>query len=123
MKADLLPLSQVSDALEAGAVSPEELLAASLSRIHALDGRVHAFLRLTESEARAAAAGSGRRRAAKKPLGPLDGVPVALKDIFCTEGGETTCGSKNLSGVRAPFDAPGGPKLEGAGARHPGEAR
>ncbi|HZX94659.1 MAG TPA: Asp-tRNA(Asn)/Glu-tRNA(Gln) amidotransferase subunit GatA [Myxococcales bacterium] len=116
MKADLLPLSQVSDALEAGAVSPEELLEASLSRIHALDGRVHAFLRLTESEARAAAAGSGRRRAAKKPLGPLDGVPVALKDIFCTEGVETTCGSKILSGYVPPYDATVVRKLKEAGA-------
>src|SRR3954463_375111 len=116
MKADLLPLSQVSDALEAGAVSPEELLEASLSRIHALDGRVHAFLRLPESGARAAAAGSGRRRAAKKPLGPLDGVPVALKDIFCTEGVETTCGSKILSGYVPPYDATVVRKLKEAGA-------
>src|SRR3954466_15239872 len=116
METGLLPQYQGSDAAEAGAVSPVELLEASLSRIHALDGRVHAFLRLTESEARAAAARSGRRRAAKKPLGPLDGVPVALKDIFCTEGVETTCGSKILSGYVPPYDATVVRKLKEAGA-------
>ena len=98
MKADLLPLSGISDALASGQVSPEALLEASLERIRALDARVHAFLRLTEMEARTAAKASAQRRKSKKPLGPLDGVPVALKDIFCMEGVETTCGSKILRG-------------------------
>ncbi len=116
MKTDLQPLSRISDALAAGTVSPEALLEASLQRIGALDGRVHAFLRLTEKEARAAASASSRRRAAGKPLGPLDGVPIALKDIFCMEGVETTCGSKILQGYVPPYDATVVRKLKQAGA-------
>jgi len=83
VKPELLPLSQVSDALASGAVAPEALLEAVLQRIRALDASVHAFLRLTEAEARAASHASSRRRREHKPIGPLDGVPVALKDIFC----------------------------------------
>jgi aspartyl-tRNA(Asn)/glutamyl-tRNA(Gln) amidotransferase subunit A len=116
VKADLLPLSGISDALAAGTVSPEALLEASFQRIRALDGRVHAFLRLTGKEAEAAARASGQRRAAGKPLGPLDGVPIALKDIFCMEGVETTCGSKILKGYVPPYDATVVRKLKQAGA-------
>ncbi len=116
MKADLLPLSGISDALASGQVSPEALLEASLERIRALDARLHAFLRLTEVEARTAAKASAQRRKSKKPLGALDGVPVALKDIFCMEGVETTCGSKILRGYVPPYDATVVRKLKQAGA-------
>ena len=116
MKADLLPLSRLSDALAAQETAPEALLEACLARIAALDGKVHAFLRLTEKEALAAARASGQRRAAGKPLSPLDGVPVALKDIFCMEGVETTCGSKILQGYLPPYDATVVRKLKAAGA-------
>ena len=116
MKADLLPLSRISDALAAQETAPEALLEACLARIAALDGKVHAFLRLTEKEALAAARASGQRRAAGKPLSPLDGVPVALKDIFCMEGVETTCGSKILQGYLPPYDATVVRKLKAAGA-------
>jgi aspartyl-tRNA(Asn)/glutamyl-tRNA(Gln) amidotransferase subunit A len=116
VKVDLLPLSRISDALAAGDVSPEALLEASLERIGALDARLHAFLRLTEAEARQAAKASGQRRKSGKPLGPLDGVPVALKDIFCMEGVETTAGSKILRGYVPPYDATVVRKLKQAGA-------
>ena len=105
MKIDLLPLSQISDALASGAVSPEALLEASLARIRAVDGRLHAFLRLTTDEAGAAAKASAHRRSSRKPLGPLDGVPLALKDIFTTEGIRTTAGSKILEPYVPPYDA------------------
>ena len=116
MKIDLLPLSQISDALASGAVSPEALLEASLARIRAVDGRLHAFLRLTTDEAGAAAKASAQRRSSRKPLGPLDGVPLALKDIFCMEGVETTCGSRILEGYVPPYDATVVRKLKQAGA-------
>ena len=116
MNADLLPLSRISDALASGASSPEALLEACLARIAALDPKLHAFLRLTEEEAREAARASSRRRAAGKALGPIDGVPVALKDIFCLEGVETTCGSKILQGYLPPYDATVVRKLKEAGA-------
>ena len=116
MTPDLTPLSRISRALGEGAASPEALLEACLARIGALDGKVHAFLRLTEGEARAAAKAAGQRRAAGKPLGPLDGVPVALKDIFCMAGVETTCGSRILRGYVPPYDATVVRRLKQAGA-------
>jgi aspartyl-tRNA(Asn)/glutamyl-tRNA(Gln) amidotransferase subunit A len=116
VNADLLPLSQAADALASGEAQPEALLQASLSRIRALDSKLHAFLRLTESEARAAARASSQRRTDGKALGPLDGVPVALKDIFCMEGVETTAGSKILRGYVPPYDATVVKKLKAAGA-------
>ncbi len=116
MKTDLLPLSQISDALAAGEVSPEALLEASLARIRAVDGKLHAFLRLTENEAHAAAKAAAQRRANRKPAGPLDGIPIALKDIYCMEGVETTCGSKILRGYVPPYDATVVRKLKQAGA-------
>src|SRR5206468_10313822 len=64
-------------------------------------------------EARAAARASARRR---ERLGPLDGVPVALKDIFCMEGVETTAGSRILEGWIPPYDATVVRKLREAGA-------
>ena len=116
MKTDLLPLSQISDALASGEVSPEALLEASLARIRAVDGKLHAFLRLTENEAHAAAKAAAQRRANRNPAGPLDGIPIALKDIYCMEGVETTCGSKILRGYIPPYDATVVRKLKQAGA-------
>src|SRR5207237_8722653 len=92
------------------------LLESALARIRALDGKVHAFLRLVESEAAAAAKASQARRAARQPLSSLDGVPIALKDIFCMEGVETTCGSKILEGYLPPYEATVVHKLKQAGA-------
>jgi aspartyl-tRNA(Asn)/glutamyl-tRNA(Gln) amidotransferase subunit A len=111
-----LPLGQVSDALARGETTPSKLLDESLSRIGAFDGKLHAFLRLTENEARTAAKAADARRAAKKPLSPIDGVPVALKDIFCMEGVETTAGSRILKGYVPPYDATVVKKLKEAGA-------
>ncbi|HUJ26481.1 MAG TPA: Asp-tRNA(Asn)/Glu-tRNA(Gln) amidotransferase subunit GatA [Myxococcales bacterium] len=110
------PLGAAADALAAGEVTPQELLDESLTRISELDGRVHAFLRVTEREARAAADAAGKRRASGKPLGPLDGVPIGLKDIFCMEGVETTAGSKILQGYVPPYDATVVRRLREAGA-------
>jgi aspartyl-tRNA(Asn)/glutamyl-tRNA(Gln) amidotransferase subunit A len=109
-------LSQMSDALARGETTPSKLAAESIERIKALDGKVHAFLRLTEAEASSAAKAADARRAAGKPLSALDGVPVGLKDIFCMEGVETTAGSKILQGYVPPYDATVVRKLKAAGA-------
>ena len=110
------PLGAVAADLASGAATPTQLLEESLGRIRALDGRVHAFLRLTEAEARAAADAAQKRRAAGKPLSAIDGAPVALKDIFCMEGVETTAGSKILQGYVPPYDATAVRRLKQAGA-------
>src|SRR5207253_10442462 len=116
MNASLLPLGELSRALDRGEARPSALLDECLARIAKLDGKVHAFLRLTETEARAAAGAADDRRAGKAPLSPLDGVPVALKDIFCQEGVETTAGSRILQGYVPPYDATVVRRLREAGA-------
>ena len=116
---DLLDLSalQMSQALAAGRTSSRELVAASLQRIAALDGRVHAFLSTRGDDALAEAEAIDRRRAAGEPLSPLAGIPVALKDNLCTaDGRPTTCASRMLENFRAPYDAHVVERLRQAGA-------
>ena len=67
--------------------------------------RVHAFLHVDADGAREAARRVDARRGAGEQLGPLAGVPIALKDVLATEGVPTTCGSRILEGWRPPYDA------------------
>jgi hypothetical protein len=69
------------------------------------DGDVHAFLQVTAKAARDHADDIDRRRAAGEQLGPLAGVPLALKDLLTTRGVPTTCGSRMLEGWVPPYDA------------------
>ncbi|HEY8339819.1 MAG TPA: amidase family protein, partial [Egibacteraceae bacterium] len=72
--------------LAAGEVSAVEVVRAHLDRITATDDRVRAFLRRLDDAALAHAADIDRRRAAGEPLGPLAGVPLALKDVLTVKG-------------------------------------
>ncbi|TMB29109.1 MAG: Asp-tRNA(Asn)/Glu-tRNA(Gln) amidotransferase subunit GatA [Deltaproteobacteria bacterium] len=116
MSAPLLPLSALCRAFERREAKPSEALEASLRRIARIDGKVHAFLRLTEEEARSAARESDERRARNAPLSALDGVPIAIKDLFCQRGVETTAGSRILAGYVPPYDATVVRKLREGGA-------
>ncbi|HEU5483265.1 MAG TPA: Asp-tRNA(Asn)/Glu-tRNA(Gln) amidotransferase subunit GatA [Microlunatus sp.] len=78
---------------------------AHLDRIAAVDGQVHAFLHVDAERALARAATIDHRIAGGEKLGPLAGVPLALKDIFTYRGAPTTCGSKILEGWVPPYDA------------------
>ena len=109
-------LSELSQTLARKECSSREATEASLRRIRTLDSKVKAFLTVTEREAKAQADASDARRARGEALGPLDGVPLALKDIFCTEGIETTCASKILKGFVPPYDATAVARLKQAGA-------
>jgi len=100
-----LTLLELSRKLAAREASSVEAVRGSLARIERLDARVKAFLLVDEVGALAAANASDARRKAGAPLGPLDGVPVALKDLFCTAGLATTAGSRILEGFVPPFDA------------------
>lgn len=91
-------------ALAAGTVSAVELTQAHLDRIAAIDGDVHAFLHVSDT-ALATAASIDARRAAGEKLGPLAGVPVAIKDVLCTIDMPSTAGSKILEGWIPPYDA------------------
>ena len=96
---------EVGRRLAAREVSSVEATQACLARIAAVDGRVKAFLKVDAEGSLAAARASDARRAAGKPLSALDGVPIAVKDLFCTTDLPTTAGSKILEGFMAPYDA------------------
>ncbi len=91
--------------LAAGEASSVEAVKASLARIALLDEKVKAFLLVDRQGALAAAEASDARRRSGTAHGILDGVPVAVKDLFCTEGLATTAGSRILEGFIPPFDA------------------
>ena len=80
-------------AVASGEVSARELLDASLARIESTDGRVNAFTEKTQARARAEADAVDAQRAAAQPLGPLAGVPYAVKNLFDIEGVVTLAGS------------------------------
>jgi aspartyl-tRNA(Asn)/glutamyl-tRNA(Gln) amidotransferase subunit A len=93
---------EAQDALERGEISSVELTYAHLERITALDPDLHAFLAVTPEVALAAAEASDARRARGVPLGPLDGIPISVKDMLITSGIPTTAGSRILQGF-VPF--------------------
>ncbi|GHJ13496.1 MULTISPECIES: Asp-tRNA(Asn)/Glu-tRNA(Gln) amidotransferase subunit GatA [unclassified Micromonospora] len=98
-----------------GDASAVEVTRAHLDRIGAVDDRVHAFLHVDSDGALAAARAVDERRAAGEELGPLAGVPVAVKDVLTTKGVPTTVGSKILEGWRPPYDSTIVERLRAAG--------
>ena len=110
-----LTAAQIAAAVAVGEVSAVEVTRAHLDRIAAVDPDVHAFLHVAGIGALAAAEDVDRKRAAGEPLGPLAGVPLALKDVMTTRDMPTTCGSKILEGWRPPYDATVTRRLRDAG--------
>ena len=108
--------AELSAAMAAGEVSAAEVTTAHLDRIAAVDDRVKAFLHVAGDDALAQAREVDAKRAAGAPLGPLAGVPVAVKDLFTTVGMPTTCGSKILNGWRPPYESTITGRLRDAGA-------
>ena len=97
--------ARTARAIAAGDVSALEVTEAALDRIAATDERVNAFLHVDAEGARSTARAVDAKRAAGERLGPLAGVPLALKDVFVTRGMPTTCGSRMLEGWMPPYDA------------------
>jgi aspartyl-tRNA(Asn)/glutamyl-tRNA(Gln) amidotransferase subunit A len=110
-----LTAAEMAAAVAAGEISAVELTAAHLDRIARTDVHVRAFLHVAADGALAAAKAVDDRRAAGRPLGPLAGVPLALKDVFTTIDMPTTCGSKILAGWQPPYDATITTRLREAG--------
>jgi aspartyl-tRNA(Asn)/glutamyl-tRNA(Gln) amidotransferase subunit A len=88
-----------------GDVTAEAVTRAYLDAIRQRDPQVKAFLHVDETDALEQARAVDRRRTSGAPLGPLAGVPVAVKDVLCTRGQPTTCGSKILQKFVPPYDA------------------
>jgi aspartyl-tRNA(Asn)/glutamyl-tRNA(Gln) amidotransferase subunit A len=107
--------SEIASLVAGGETSAVEVTQAHLDRIAAVDDRVHAFLHVDSDGALAAARAVDERRAAGEELGPLAGVPVAVKDVLATRGVPTTVGSKILEGWRPPYDATIVQRLRDAG--------
>jgi aspartyl-tRNA(Asn)/glutamyl-tRNA(Gln) amidotransferase subunit A len=97
-------LSALAAQLAAKQVSSRELAQAYLDRIAALNPSINAFITVDAEKTLAEAAAADALIAAGH-AGPLTGVPIAHKDIFCTDGWLTTCGSKMLHNFVAPYDA------------------
>ncbi len=110
-----LTVRQLSAALAAGEVGSVEATRACLERADAT-AHLGAYLYLDREGALRAAQAADARRRAHEVLGPLDGVPVAVKDNILTQGLPTTCASKILEGFVAPYDATVVQRLCDAGA-------
>ena len=101
--------------MNAGTVSAEEVAKAYLGRADSLS-RLNAFVHLDHEAVLAQARGVDEKRRKGEPLGPLAGVPVAIKDVLCVKGEPTTCGSRMLKSFRPPYNATVIEKLKGADA-------
>ncbi|MDX1561768.1 MAG: Asp-tRNA(Asn)/Glu-tRNA(Gln) amidotransferase subunit GatA [Gammaproteobacteria bacterium] len=108
-------LAQSAAALKARAVSSAELTQLYLDRIAEFDEKLNCFITVTAEQALAAAKRADER-IAKGDDAPLLGVPIAHKDIFCTAGVKTTCGSRMLENFISPYDATVVERLANAGA-------
>jgi len=107
-------VAEIAAALRAGEFSSREVTEAFLARIDALNPVTNAVITPTAEQALAAADAADQRIAAGE-AGPLTGVPLVHKDIFCTQGVRTSCGSRMLDNFESPYDATVVRKLADAG--------
>jgi aspartyl-tRNA(Asn)/glutamyl-tRNA(Gln) amidotransferase subunit A len=111
-----LTIHELAGLFRQKAATPTQAAREYLDRIAALDPKVKAYLTVTGEAALARAAEADARFQAGAPLSPLDGVPLGLKDVLCTRGVRTTCGSKILESFVPPYDATVVARLHRAGA-------
>ncbi len=110
-----LTMKEAARLLRLRSVSATELVTAHVRRIEAVDSKVRAFLRFTPELWEKQAAEADRRLREGDP-GPLSGIPIAVKDVLCMRGVETTAGSQILRGFRPPYTATAVRRLMDAGA-------
>ena len=124
-----LPAHRIVAGVKRGDFSAAEVLESTLARIEAVEGRppglegepadgigVHAFISLTPERARTQAQAVDQALSRGEDPGPLAGVPLAVKDIFCLAGTPSTAGSRILRNFVAPYSATPAARLERAGA-------
>jgi aspartyl-tRNA(Asn)/glutamyl-tRNA(Gln) amidotransferase subunit A len=107
-------LAELSQGLQNKTFSSKELTQHFLNRIKTLDGKINSFITVTEEAALIQAEQADQMRASGK-ASKLTGIPIGQKDIFCTKGVRTTCGSKMLAPFISPYDATVVRKLNEAG--------
>ncbi|MEW8322753.1 MAG: Asp-tRNA(Asn)/Glu-tRNA(Gln) amidotransferase subunit GatA [Candidatus Thiodiazotropha taylori] len=112
---------ELAAGLKAGEFSSVELTGHFLERIERLDGNINAFITTTAEQALAEAAAADEKLKAGD-AGPLTGIPIVQKDIFCTQGVKTSCGSRMLDNFISPYDATVVTKLKQAGVVTLGKA-
>lgn len=110
------PITHLAARLAAKELSSVELTRAVIARTRAVDDRVRAFNSYDEAGALAQAEASDARRAAGEARGPLEGIPIALKDVIAVEGQPLTASSRMLANFVSPYDATVALKLKSAGA-------
>jgi len=111
-----LSAREIAAGIRSGELSAVEVVEACQGRIAETEPRLSAFLDLLSGDARRRAEEIDRRRRAGEELGPLAGVPVALKDNIALAGTATSCGSQILKGYRSPYSATAVERLLAAGA-------
>ena len=109
-------IRKLAEAFRAGSVGPVSVSEACLAGAETLGRSLNCFITVLRDSALKAAAASERRYRDGAPLGPLDGVPIAVKDVFYIEGVRCTAGSKILANNVAGYDAPVVKRLKEAGA-------
>lgn len=109
-------ITELSAALQAGQLTAVDLLEAVIQQTERVEGQVQAFLDYDVEDARAQALASDQRRAEGAGLGPLDGIPIAIKDALAVAGQRLSCASKMLEHYVSPYDATCVAQLRAAGA-------
>ena len=99
-----LTIGELLERQASGALSAETITSLYLQRLQQTDGRVGAFLHVDADGAQRAARSVDERHQRGDRLGPLAGIPIAIKDALCVAGQPTTCGSKILQRFVPPYD-------------------
>ncbi|MCS6861400.1 MAG: Asp-tRNA(Asn)/Glu-tRNA(Gln) amidotransferase subunit GatA [Abditibacteriales bacterium] len=122
MKLNELTAHELHDLLVNKAISCRELTEAVFTRVEAVEEQVKAYLTLTRDVAMQQAAAVDEKLARGEAIGALEGIPVAIKDVLCTQGIRTTCASKILYNFIPPYDATVVQKMRAAGMVFIGKA-
>ncbi len=115
MELNQLTIHELQEKIKNGEASAAQITESVFDRINSVEERVHSYIRLMQDEALAAAK-KADEEIKKGDIKTLAGIPIALKDIVCTKGINTTCGSHILHNFVPPYDATVVEKLRGAGA-------
>ncbi len=111
-----LTIASAHQQMKAGKFTPTELTVSCLEAIDATDSKINACITVLKEDALKSAAQSDIRYRNNAPLGVLDGIPISLKDVFCTQGIQTTAASNILKGYKPPFNATVVNKLQNQGS-------